>query len=172
MDSSVSSKDEIWFLRMCHHISNAVYVHVNWKQLPCNIILMWSLSWCHDSWIPASDIIIHFIDIGSIYLFKQSVSVHKHWFARPCAWWNYHLWKCCLHVLGRTMQQEYITVSTAMSYVARRKSHTGCSFFQLLHVFSQSYIKWISLVPTLMWGQCTFQYLHQLLLKYLFYHLL
>jgi len=25
MDSSVSSKDEIWFLRVCHHISNAVY---------------------------------------------------------------------------------------------------------------------------------------------------
>jgi hypothetical protein len=26
LDSSVSSKDEIWFLRMCHHISNAVYL--------------------------------------------------------------------------------------------------------------------------------------------------
>jgi hypothetical protein len=26
MDSSVSSKDEIWFLRVCHHISNAVYM--------------------------------------------------------------------------------------------------------------------------------------------------
>ena len=25
--SSISSKDEIWFLRMCHHISNAVYRH-------------------------------------------------------------------------------------------------------------------------------------------------
>ena len=25
MDSSVSQKDEIWFLRACHHISNAVY---------------------------------------------------------------------------------------------------------------------------------------------------
>ena len=25
MDSSVSPKDEIWFLRMCHHISNSVY---------------------------------------------------------------------------------------------------------------------------------------------------
>jgi hypothetical protein len=25
MDSSVSPKDEIWFLRMCHHISNAIY---------------------------------------------------------------------------------------------------------------------------------------------------
>ena len=25
MDSSVSPKDEIWFLRMCHHISNAAY---------------------------------------------------------------------------------------------------------------------------------------------------
>jgi hypothetical protein len=25
MDSSVSPKEEIWFLRVCHHISNAVY---------------------------------------------------------------------------------------------------------------------------------------------------
>jgi hypothetical protein len=25
MDSPVSSKDEIWFLRVCHHISNAFY---------------------------------------------------------------------------------------------------------------------------------------------------
>jgi len=25
MDSSVSLKDKIWFLRVCHHISNAVY---------------------------------------------------------------------------------------------------------------------------------------------------
>jgi hypothetical protein len=24
MDSSVSAKDEIWFLRVCHHVSNAV----------------------------------------------------------------------------------------------------------------------------------------------------
>jgi len=26
MDSSISSKDEVWFLRVCHHISNAVYL--------------------------------------------------------------------------------------------------------------------------------------------------
>ena len=26
MDSSVSPKDEIWFLRVCDHISNAVYL--------------------------------------------------------------------------------------------------------------------------------------------------
>jgi len=26
MDSSISPKDEIWFLRVCHHISNAVYL--------------------------------------------------------------------------------------------------------------------------------------------------
>ena len=26
MDSSVSSKEEIWFLRVCHHISNAFYL--------------------------------------------------------------------------------------------------------------------------------------------------
>jgi len=28
MDSSVSPKDEIWFLRVCHHISNAVYLQM------------------------------------------------------------------------------------------------------------------------------------------------
>jgi hypothetical protein len=25
MDSSISAKDEIWFLRVCHHVSNALY---------------------------------------------------------------------------------------------------------------------------------------------------
>jgi len=25
MDSSVAPKDEIWFLRVCHHISKAIY---------------------------------------------------------------------------------------------------------------------------------------------------
>jgi len=41
MDSSVSPKDEIWFLRVCHHISNAVYIydiphpadHYSWATL-------------------------------------------------------------------------------------------------------------------------------------------
>jgi len=28
MDSSGSQKDEIWFLRMCHHISSAVYLQL------------------------------------------------------------------------------------------------------------------------------------------------
>jgi hypothetical protein len=27
MDSSVSAKEEIWFLRVCHHVSNALYQH-------------------------------------------------------------------------------------------------------------------------------------------------
>jgi hypothetical protein len=41
MDSSVSPKDEIWFLRVCHHISNAVYAfsclryHVSWYPFAC-----------------------------------------------------------------------------------------------------------------------------------------
>ena len=30
MDSSVSLKEEIWFLRVCHHISNAVYRVSSW----------------------------------------------------------------------------------------------------------------------------------------------
>jgi len=29
MDSSVPPKDEIWFVRVCHHISNAVYKLLN-----------------------------------------------------------------------------------------------------------------------------------------------
>jgi hypothetical protein len=32
MDSSVSPKDKIWFLRVCHHISNAVYHSSLWLQ--------------------------------------------------------------------------------------------------------------------------------------------
>ena len=35
MDSSVSPKDEIWFLRVCHHISNAVYPDSNHLFLRC-----------------------------------------------------------------------------------------------------------------------------------------
>ena len=30
MDSSVSPKDDIWFLRVCHHISNTVYLNQSW----------------------------------------------------------------------------------------------------------------------------------------------
>jgi hypothetical protein len=29
MDSSISPKDEIWFLRVCHHISKAVYQQIH-----------------------------------------------------------------------------------------------------------------------------------------------
>ena len=28
MDSSISLKDQIWFLRMCHHVSNVLYQHL------------------------------------------------------------------------------------------------------------------------------------------------
>jgi hypothetical protein len=125
-----------------------VYIEHNGDESPKDSPT-WSLLWYHDSWISASDIIIHFIHIGFIYSFKQSVGVlHKQWFARPCAWWYYHLWKCCLHVLARTMQQEYITMSIAMISVAWRKSHTGCSISQLLHVFSRLYLKWTSVSPS------------------------
>ena len=35
MDSSFSPKDEIWFLRVCHHISNAVYnLSILWTSSP------------------------------------------------------------------------------------------------------------------------------------------
>jgi len=30
MDSSVSPNYELWFLRVCHHISNAVYLNQIW----------------------------------------------------------------------------------------------------------------------------------------------
>jgi len=36
MDSSVSPKDEIWFLRVCHHISNAAYLNV-WVCNACGM---------------------------------------------------------------------------------------------------------------------------------------
>jgi hypothetical protein len=37
MDSSVSPKDETWFLRVCHHISNVVY-HIH--HLPPPTLLL------------------------------------------------------------------------------------------------------------------------------------
>jgi len=33
MDSSVSPKDEIWFLLVCHHSSNAVYIESSWNAM-------------------------------------------------------------------------------------------------------------------------------------------
>jgi len=44
MDSSFPPKDEIWFLRVCHHISNAVYndqqvpLYTKWSKLPVPLI--------------------------------------------------------------------------------------------------------------------------------------
>jgi len=32
MDSSVSAEDEIWFLRVCHHVSNALYVRIGTRS--------------------------------------------------------------------------------------------------------------------------------------------
>jgi hypothetical protein len=32
MDSSVSAKDEIWFLCVCHHVSNVVYKEEYWRD--------------------------------------------------------------------------------------------------------------------------------------------
>jgi len=37
MDSSFSAKEKIWFLRVCHHISNAVYNHEKTKQNPAEV---------------------------------------------------------------------------------------------------------------------------------------
>jgi hypothetical protein len=46
MDSPVSAKDEIWFLRVCRHVSNAVYycllnqtLQWRWQFLRNNAIL-------------------------------------------------------------------------------------------------------------------------------------
>jgi hypothetical protein len=39
MDSPVSPKDDIWFLRVCHHISNTVYLVFTAVSLVSNINL-------------------------------------------------------------------------------------------------------------------------------------
>jgi len=36
MDSYVSPKDEIWFLRVCHHISNAVHQELHFRDCHSN----------------------------------------------------------------------------------------------------------------------------------------
>ena len=46
MDTSVSTKDEIWFLRVCHHISNAVYRYSmcdNWEERISSLLRSGSL---------------------------------------------------------------------------------------------------------------------------------
>jgi hypothetical protein len=40
MDSSVSLKDQIWFLRMCHHVPNVLYV---WTCFSTCTVLFWVL---------------------------------------------------------------------------------------------------------------------------------
>ena len=57
MDSSVSPEDEIWFLRLYHHISNAVYkLHIMFRSPFCysmsNLCVMWHIFhlfflWCN-----------------------------------------------------------------------------------------------------------------------------
>jgi len=60
-DSSVSSKDEIWFLRMCHHVSNAVY---------------WLCIWYKTSRIPCHVTVVCFLKIrGSIYASLSNVAL-------------------------------------------------------------------------------------------------
>jgi hypothetical protein len=54
MDSSVSPKDKIWFLRMCHHISNAVYnpqqrsnKYISRSVSNCKVNDLWYSNWSH-----------------------------------------------------------------------------------------------------------------------------
>ena len=49
MDSSVSPKYEIWFLRVCHYISNAVYLHLLFQLSESSCMLHVHLSVC---WAP------------------------------------------------------------------------------------------------------------------------
>ena len=44
MDSSVSPKDEIWFLRLCHHISNAVYSNGRENVTCLHELVAWSIA--------------------------------------------------------------------------------------------------------------------------------
>ena len=46
MDSSVSPKDEIWFLRVCHHISNAVYRVTLMGSFRLWVLLRWVQCCC------------------------------------------------------------------------------------------------------------------------------
>jgi len=54
MDSSILPKDEIWFLRVCHHISNAVYESTYTSRTKRLFVggrsrQIWCLSLCHCS---------------------------------------------------------------------------------------------------------------------------
>ena len=62
MDSSVSPKDEIWFLRVCHHISNAVY-------LPSHGICLFLNCTCHTV---ERRIIVHQLAVSSVKQFDTN----------------------------------------------------------------------------------------------------
>ena len=44
MDSSVLPKDEIWFLCVCHHISNTVYIY---HYVACALKFIYSIACMH-----------------------------------------------------------------------------------------------------------------------------
>jgi len=48
MDSSFSQKDEIWFMRVCHHISDAVYIILCGRHVHTTRCMMGNLQFYHD----------------------------------------------------------------------------------------------------------------------------
>ena len=68
MDSSVLPKDEIWFLRLCHHISNTVYQHINYNEtrvLPGSHIPYWLPCLLQDAF-PGNVLAIHVLNASVV----------------------------------------------------------------------------------------------------------
>jgi len=88
MDSSVLPKDEIWFLRVCHHISNAVYEVPSSHSLSLSAILLGP---------PAEKAmcILQVCDPGSIYGKKKCQNqVYQYMNLHCCEYSNLMYIKC------------------------------------------------------------------------------
>jgi hypothetical protein len=70
MDSSVSAKDEIWFLRVCHNVSNAVYYR-EVQLVPLSVSGPLGISIKHEAYICQEFIRVCFFPAVHLPLFHR-----------------------------------------------------------------------------------------------------
>ena len=87
MNSPFSSRDEIWFLHVCHHISNAVYQHVfmNWTLISVTVLTL-AVRWYNHSC-------------------QNTLSLYISWFYRPF----HYLWTVFCHISACTLPADNLS---------------------------------------------------------------
>jgi hypothetical protein len=135
MDSSVSPRDKIWFLRVCHHISNAVYYHVArilaWNAAPYFLSctgeyeITWKCNW--KTWIHSVGVELLHTD-GQAYKHDETSSrnfanVPTKYFDREVLW---SIITCCLpRQVKRIKTDTSCTYKTKLHDIIQRKPHSS-----------------------------------------------